>query len=300
VKTWHADVLFPFLFRFYPQMEADLGDHFFYPKPLYRPFQTVEEQNNGLALNEKAELSAYLEAKALLPVTKSFIHTPLGGLETKHSGYVDVDSLLKSFRNFVIRTGQMAHENLDPSHLKVLPGGVEWQGLKARKLIFCEGVHNAVNPYFNWLPLRQVKGEILTLEMNQTPSCMVKQGVYLVPVNDKQCKVGATYERNPLNWEVTTKARQEITSTLDQWLQMPYQIINQEAGIRPATPDRRPFIGLHPEYPSLGIFNGLGSKGVSVAPYYSQHFYQFLECGEDLSAEVNINRHYPLYSNKNS
>jgi glycine/D-amino acid oxidase-like deaminating enzyme len=129
---------------------------------------------------------------------------------------------------------------------------------------------------------------------------MVKQGVYLVPVSDKQCKVGATYERNPSNWEVTTQARQEMTSTLNQWLLTAYQVTLQEAGIRPATPDRRPFIGLHPEYPSLGIFNGLGSKGVSIAPYYSQHFYEFLECGKDLRTEVNIDRYYSFYSNKNS
>lgn len=300
VKTWQADLLFPFLSRFYPQMEADLGEPFFHPKSLYRPFQTVAEQNQGLSMSETAELRAYLEAKALLPATQSFIHTPLGGLETKHSGYVDVDGLLKSFRKWLLRTGRMVEENLDPSDLKVGPDGVAWKEVSARKLIFCEGVHSVGNPYFHWLPFRQVKGEILTLEMNQTPPAMVKQGVYLVPVSEKQCKVGATYERNALNWEVTSQARQEMTSTLDQWLLPPYQILHQEAGIRPATPDRRPFIGLHPAYPSLGIFNGLGSKGVSVAPYYSQHFYEFLECGKDLRTEVNINRYYSFYFNKNS
>jgi glycine/D-amino acid oxidase-like deaminating enzyme len=299
VKTWQADLLFPFLFRFYRQMEVDLEDHFFHPKPLYRPFQSIEEQNNGLALSQTAELGAYLEGKAELTATEPFIHTPLGGLETKHSGYVAVDSLLESFRKFLIKNGSLVKENLELSELTIKPNGVEWKGISARKLIFCQGVHSVQNLFFNWLPFRQVKGEILTLLMTQAPDCIFKQGVYLVPVNKEQCKVGATYERSAENWEVTPKARQEMTSTLNQWLQTAYQVVDQQAGIRPATPDRRPFIGLHPKYPSLGIFNGLGSKGVSLAPFYSQHFYEFLECGKDLDPEVNIDRYYSLYSNKN-
>ena len=50
------------------------------------------------------------------------------------------------------------------------------------------------------------------------------------------------------------------------------QIIQQYAGVRPATIDRKPFIGLHPLYPQLGIFNGFGGKGSLHIPRAARMF----------------------------
>jgi glycine/D-amino acid oxidase-like deaminating enzyme len=79
------------------------------------------------------------------------------------------------------------------------------------------------------------------------------------------------------------------------YLKKPYQIIEQQAGIRPSTDDRRPFIGLHPEHSELAIFNGLGTKGVTFTLYFSEQFAKFLESGEELDPEVNIERVFSLY-----
>jgi glycine/D-amino acid oxidase-like deaminating enzyme len=300
VKTWQADLLFPFLHEFYPQMEADLGVRFFYPKRLYRPFLSIEEQNNGLALTASAKINGYLQEVSTIEEENALIRTSWGGLETKHSGYVDVDGLLTCFRNYLTERGALINRHFDYTELKVEPGAVEWGTVRARKVIFCEGAHAIHNPYFNWLPFRQVKGEILSLETDgNLPDCIIKQGVYLVPTEAGICRLGATYERNEINWETSPKAREELTANLDRWIRVPYRVVEQRAGVRPATPDRRPFIGLHPDWPSLGVFNGLGSKGVSLAPYYSHHFYEYLECGKELSREVNIDRYYSLISSKN-
>jgi glycine/D-amino acid oxidase-like deaminating enzyme len=73
--------------------------------------------------------------------------------------------------------------------------------------------------------------------------------------------------------------------------------VDQIAGIRPATKDRRPFIGIHPQYKTLAIFNGLGTKGVSIAPYYSGQFADCLISQKELDQDVNINRYISLYNN---
>ena len=66
-------------------------------------------------------------------------------------------------------------------------------------------------------------------------------------------------------------------------------------GIRPATKDRRPFVGFHPEYQKVVIFNGLGAKGVTLAPYFSGQLADALVHGTDIDHEVNIGRYYSLY-----
>ncbi|MCY7359141.1 MAG: FAD-dependent oxidoreductase, partial [Rudanella sp.] len=51
-----------------------------------------------------------------------------------------------------------------------------------------------------------------------------------------------------------------------------------------------PFIGIHPQHPSVGIFGGFGSKGVSLSPYLAHQFARHLLEGKDLDNEVNIQR----------
>ena len=71
---------------------------------------------------------------------------------------------------------------------------------------------------------------------------------------------------------------------------IPFDTVEQKTGIRPATKDRRPFIGFHPEQKLLGIFNGFGAKGVSLAPYFAEHLAMCMEQKTAIDPEVSINR----------
>ncbi|NBY41195.1 MAG: FAD-dependent oxidoreductase [Flavobacteriia bacterium] len=46
-------------------------------------------------------------------------------------------------------------------------------------------------------------------------------------------------------------------------------VVDQAAGIRPTTPDRKPLMGQHKDYKKLYLFNGLGAKGYLIAPNVS-------------------------------
>jgi hypothetical protein len=49
-------------------------------------------------------------------------------------------------------------------------------------------------------------------------------------------------------------------------------------------------LGQHTLHKELFIFNGLGTKGASLAPYFSKHLIEYLEQGASLMPEVNIER----------
>ncbi len=83
---------------------------------------------------------------------------------------------------------------------------------------------------------------------------------------------------------------------LAQLINCNYTILDQQAGVRPSSSDRRPIIGLHPEYNNLFIFNGLGTKGVMLAPYFAKKFVNFYLQKETLPPEVNVGRFYSLYA----
>lgn len=297
--TWLADALFPYLHRFYPDLEARLGAAFFHPMPLYRPFGSPEERDFGLALAAQPERREFLQPAPDDDAYAETVRNEFGGLRTLGAGWVDVPELLAAFRRDFERRGIFRQETFSHGDLNIKPRGVEWAGQPYTTALFCEGVYGAENPFFNWLPFNPVKGESLTLRLaGPAPPGIVNRGAWLIPKPDGTARVGATYVWQPLDWEPTAEGREFLLQKLNVWLKTPYEVTGQHAGVRPAVQGRRPLLGRHPEFPQLGLFNGLGSKGVSLAPFFAQQFADFLVDGKELHGAVNINRFFSLYSGR--
>ena len=90
-----------------------------------------------------------------------------------------------------------------------------------------------------------------------------------IPLGNDYYSVGATYNWNDITNETTLNGRQQLVNMLDSFLQVPYKIIHHKAGIRPSIFDRRPVVGSHSEHKNMYILNGLGTRGVLLAPYLS-------------------------------
>ena len=71
---------------------------------------------------------------------------------------------------------------------------------------------------------------------------------------------------------------------------MPYEIVGHVAGVRPAVKDRRPLIGESPVKKNVFIFNGMGTKGALLAPYWAAHLASHLFDGQPVDSEVSLFR----------
>ena len=49
-------------------------------------------------------------------------------------------------------------------------------------------------------------------------------------------------------------------------------------------------VGVHSEHNRLAVLNGLGTRGVMIAPTVSKNLYNHLEKGEELDKEIDIKR----------
>ena len=297
-KTWLADQLFPYLINFYESLEEELGVELLYQIPMYRPFLSVQEQNQWGSRVTQEEYAPFIDRIVSPSSVLPQVMNPLGGIMLKRTGYVDIDNLLSSMNGFLQERNAYRSEAFSHEDLKLLQGMVEYKDLKARKVIFCDGPMLSSNKFFSWLPLTPVKGEILDVELNHPIEYIANRGVFILPVSNKNYRVGSTFDNQDLTSQITGKARDQLLLKLDKLITIPYQVTGHKAGIRPATVDRRPFIGLHPEFEPLGIFNGLGTKGVTLAPYFSEEFFRFLEMKNPLNPDVTINRYFSLYYNK--
>lgn len=287
-KTWKADVLFPYLHDFYREAEHFTGERFFHPMPLYRPFISVEEQNEWMGKSANVALAEYVQTVHTAPTDQAFVKNKYGGLSLKQCGYLDTTRFTRAIRNHVVQHATLLDEVFDENILTFTQPGVEYKGMRAVKIIFCQGVNSLSGKLFSWLPIRPLKGETLTIQTNQIISTIYNRGVYVVP---GIWKVGATYQANDITPSVTDGARIELREKLDELVSFPYEIITQSWGMRPTTPDRKPVLGSHPDHPEAVIFNGLGTKGVSLAPYFSGVLAAWLENKAPINKEVDIERY---------
>src|SRR5690606_3782536 len=89
----------------------------------------------------------------------------LGGIETFHTGRLDVAAFLNRMAQKWQQERKIRYENFDYSRLIIGENALYYQDIKAKYLVFAEGFHHKDNPYFKWLPLNPVKGETLDIRI---------------------------------------------------------------------------------------------------------------------------------------
>jgi len=295
-KTWQADILFPELDLFYRNSERILGQRFYYPQWIYRPFLSVEEQNAWMGKSSDAAWMPYIERIYSQRVFTHQVNNPWGGIVLNQCGYVDVLKFMKGISDYLTNSNSIVFEQFDEQLIQHLHDGISYKDFQATKIIFCTGTETLDSKLGSGLPIRRLKGETLTIEMDENPELIYNRGVYIVPYREKQFRVGATYETKNLSCEITKEGRMELDQKLKELIKIPFRIINQDWGFRPTTPDRRPILGPMPDSENVIIFNGLGTKGVSLAPYFSAQLCNWLLGEGKIQPEVNIVRYKSLSS----
>ncbi|MEY4930002.1 MAG: hypothetical protein RI909_726, partial [Bacteroidota bacterium] len=296
-KTWMAETIFPELHRFYQWAEKKLGHRFFYPQPIYRPFLSVAEQNEWMGKSVDAALRDYVQEVFIQSRYGNQVYDPFGGIALKECGYLEVVSFLHHVKNYLVLNNAYTADRFDETQLEITTGGVRYRNMEAAKIIFCSGTAMQQSTLLSGIPIRLLKGETMVIELDESLELIYNRGVYMVPMGEKnRYKVGATYETKQLTATTTEAGRLELQQKLDELLRVPYRIVAQDWGFRPTTPDRKPMLGSLPVSENVIIFNGLGTKGVSLAPYFSGHLLDWLLGKIEIRPEVNINRFKSLFS----
>lgn len=292
VKTWKAEEIFPHLHQFYQQLSDSIGGNFWQKMEVFRTFESIKQQNDWFNEREKKGFGAFVNWKTNSYLYQNFIDVPFGGWETQQALYIDTAQLLRQYRHFLGNEKSYLQSHFDYKDLQIKPEGVVWKGIEAKKIIFCEGARVLRNPYFNYLPFKPDKGEWLKIKIDSTETLphALKKNVFIIPLGNQEYLVSGTYNARELNYLTTENARQQLTQKLDKILKLPYQILAQKAGIRGSTAHRRPLIGLHPTHGALVLFNGFGTKGLSLSPYFAAQLATYLETGEGLAEEVDIRK----------
>lgn len=288
--VWDAQNQLLVLNNFYNNLESKLDRQFDFKIPILRKFCSIEEQNNWFIASDKIELAPFLSTELWLE-NFSGIDSPFDFGEVMATGYVDVSSLLKSYRRFLEDAGAFAVCDFDHSALVVQKDLIHYDDIIARNVIFAEGFGMHHNPFFNSLPLDGVKGELFIIKAPLLDlDVIVNTSVFILPLGDHLFKVGATYNWTDKTSTPTQEGKQELIDRIKEILTCEFEIISHYAGVRPTVKDRKPLVGTHPEFKNIHVLNGLGTRGVILGPSMAKALFEFIEDGVPLASEININR----------
>ncbi len=288
--VWNAKEQLDLAIPFYKNLENRFKKTYNYKVDIYRIFKSVEEQNNWFTACDKILLQDYMIPKIVKNKNK-YILAPYDSGRLIKTGRIDVNKLATDYRLSLKKENILKEEKFEYDKIDFQTDFVIYKNIKAKKIVFCEGFGLKENPFFNDLPMREAKGELITIHAPDLKvDYLIKSAIFVLPIGDDLYKVGATFNWTDKTKKPTEEAREELEFKLSSVINCNYKIVDHIAGIRPTIKDRRPLIGIHSKYKQLAILNGLGTRGVMIAPLMAKKLFQHIENGEEIEKEINIHR----------
>jgi len=295
VRTWEIEKIMPFAVNAYTELGKELGWDLikqcnmldFHASPQMR--QTFEDR---LPVEQ-----AYLRIPNEPDQWSKYFAAPFGIGEINPCWLIDLNSMLAGWRKKLADANSLLDEHFEINNCEIFSDHVAYQNIRSEKIFFCDGTANIKQPLFSRLPYAPNKGEVIIAEIPSLPADNIyKQGISIVPWKEGLFWIGSTYNWQYENLEPTTAFREKVEQQLRHWLRLPYKIKDHIVAERPANVERRPFVGLHPQYASVGILNGMGTKGCSLAPYFATELKDHVLNGAEINPLADIQRFQNILS----
>ncbi|MDD2792282.1 MAG: FAD-dependent oxidoreductase [Sediminibacterium sp.] len=295
VRTWEIEKLMPFAVQAY----TDLGNEL--ELPLIRQCNILDFHSTPqmkLAFEERLPVEEeYLRIPENSDQWWNYFHPAFGVGEINPCWLIDLHAMLEGWRKKLMANNALLDERFELQGCEIGPDQVSYNGIRAAKIIFCDGTAGFNNPYFHLLPYARNKGQAIFASIpDLPPNHIYKQGINVVPWKNDLFWIGSTYEWNFTHLNPDSDFREKVEIQLKRWLKLPYTIVDHQASERPANMERRPFVGLHPVHGTVGLLNGMGTKGCSLSPYFAAEFTAYLLQGTPIHPHADVQRFRKILS----
>lgn len=291
VKSWRFDDLLPVARQTYRDLEKELGIPLYKEYGIIRGLFNHREENDWLARTGDSVYRPYMLDEPRMGTYADHIRPAYSYGEVRKSAQVHIGRLIKAYRDRLLAKNTILEEPFDYQQLTINERAVRYSTVVARKVVFAEGAAAAKNPFFAHLPFGGAKGQAIWVRIPGAyfPK-ILKQRIFIVPWEKDIYWIGSTNANHFDHDGPTGEARDYLTERLSDILTLPFELVDHRSAIKPTVKDRRPFLGCHHQYPHLLIFNGLGTKGTSLGPYWAAHLRDFILKNSTLDEEVDIRR----------
>ncbi len=290
VSTWMIEELMAFAKQAYTEIGDDIGEKIFYQKNIIA-FPAMPQMRE--AYNKRIEEeNSYIKNVSGDKNFDTAFNILFGAVEIDPVWLIELHPLLNGGRKKLAEENALLEEKFEQVNLSVSESHVLYKNIQAEKIIFCDGINSFSNPLWKNLPYILNKGEALIADIPglSTANIFKFGNTTLVPWYNNLWWAGSSYENEYENNSPTPLFKQNKIQELKMFLKLQFTIVDHLASLRPAALERRPFVGLHPLYKSVGILNGMGTKGCSLAPYFAKQFAEHLLGNAPIDTLADIKR----------
>ncbi len=289
-KVWKAQEQLDLAMTHYKELEHLLHVKLNHKIAVLRKFANIEEQNEWYVASDQPVLSDFIQPEIIKNESKN-INAPFGFGKVLHSGRIDTKTLIASYRDYLKTNTLLEESRFEHGSLKISDELISYNDYTAKQIVFTEGFGLTENTFFPSIPIVGLKGEMLIIKAPKLQlGFIIKSSVFVVPLGNDEYWVGATYEHHDKTQNISAEAKKQLIDKLKTVITCDFEVIQQFAGVRPTTKDRRPLVGNHPDYQNVYVLNGMGTRGVMVSPYISKQLFNHIEYSNILDAEIDIKR----------
>jgi glycine/D-amino acid oxidase-like deaminating enzyme len=289
VTTWMAETLLPFAEMAYKAIGNVIKEKVLLDAKI-AAFTSTEQMQNAFEkrLNEE---NSYIKKLSSETYSELF-HISNETYLIEPSYVIDLHALLDGWRKHLTETDSLLNESFDEKELGLNAAGVSYKEITAESIIYCNGISSFQSKYWSHLPYALNKGQALIIQTELPRDHVYKFGAMsLVPWDNDTWWVGSSYENNYETESPTEGFRSQAEMQLKAILKKQFKVIDHISGVRPAViVERRPFVGFHPSFKRVGILNGMGTKGCSLAPYFSHQFAEYIISNTTIEPSADVMR----------
>lgn len=297
VLSWRADEFLPFARNTFKSIENATGTKFFYDMPVFEVYHDQGNRNDWISRSAQGKFKNYLGEECKAWDVHENVKANFGGQWLINSGWLDAGEFVRAMKEYLLAKGSYLRDRIESCAITKTEKGYYWKDISVKKIISCNGYQALFDNDWKYLPFNLAKGEEIafTAEGNLPTDYILHDSIKIIPIGENKYRCGATYAWKDYTPTPTEEGLTKLKEGISSLINIPFKVTAQRAGIRPATFDRRPFLGKHPEKENLYIFNGLGSKGVMMGPLLSYEMARYLVNGDPIHQEYDIQRFSEAY-----
>lgn len=290
VKSWRTEDFIPYARLVYRDLSSLLDIEAARDVYIYRALYSPEDENTFLARSSDEKASQFIHTDPHTVEYEGLVKGVLSYGVVKGGMQVNLPLLLRSFRQYLKNEESLTEETFEYDAIKIDEHTIRYKDILASNIVFSEGFKGRENPYFGEdIRYEPVKGEALIVHFPEhTFSNILRHKIFIAPIADNKYWIGSGYEWDFTDDQPSDKERSALVEKLDSMIDIPYRIVNHLAGIRPSVKERKPRLGRHPRYSHMYCFNGMGTKGSSLSPYWAKAMTEFILDDNPLDREVNL------------
>lgn len=270
VKSWLIDELLPIAIHTYHEFEKKLNTSIINTLDIVRTVNTVKEENDWLARSMDLEYMAYIGSLFESENLNKWFNESCKYSKTIQGYKVNLQQLILSYRELLKSQNKYLNHQILNDGIQINEDIITVNGMQCKNIVFCQGYQAVDNLFCSNIAFKFSKGHSIIFKCDLPIDFNYKDQFYITPLGDNFFWTGVGNEWDNVNYNIDAEKIESIKQDIESKLNQKIEIITTRSGIRPTMVRRKPLVDRHPFHKNIYVFNGLGTKGTSLAPYFAK------------------------------